>query len=155
MSEIPESTPNNPDLLRAIRILNEENCTCVLCKGDVLLTSHERGIKPLLQWLRQGAFPQGFSAADKVIGKAAAFLYVLAGASEVYSFVISEPAYRTLTEHGITVHFEHCVEAIYNRNRTGFCPMETAVKNVKTPEEALGKITETLKRLQESSKLKM
>ena len=44
-----------------------------------LRTDDRRGILPLMQWLSDGEFLRGAVVADKVIGKAAAFLLVLGG----------------------------------------------------------------------------
>lgn len=57
-----------------------------------MLTSTERGVKPLLQWLDGENSVKGFSAVDKVVGRAAAFLYVLLEVKEVYAGVMSEGA---------------------------------------------------------------
>ena len=57
-----------------------------------MLTSTERGVKPLLQWLDGENRVKGFSAVDKVVGRAAAFLYVLLEVKEVYAGVMSEGA---------------------------------------------------------------
>ena len=77
------------------------------------------------------------AAADKVIGKAAAYLYVLLGVSDIYAYVISQPALDVLNRYGIRVQYETLVPAVRNRTDTGFCPMETAVLPVDEPEQAL------------------
>ena len=56
----------NCDLERAREIFDSGDYTCVLCKGEVTLTSTERGVKPLLNWLDGENVLKGFSAADKV-----------------------------------------------------------------------------------------
>ena len=73
----------NCDLERAREIFDSGDYTCVLCKGEVTLTSTERGVKPLLNWLDGENVLKGFSAADKVVGRAAAFLYILMEVKEV------------------------------------------------------------------------
>lgn len=45
-----------------------------MCKGSTIYISTERGVKPLIDRIDDGTDLQGFSAADKVVGKAAAFL---------------------------------------------------------------------------------
>ena len=74
------------DLKKAIDILNSGQYTCVLCKDNEIHISTERGVKPLLEWLESGIALKGFSAADKVVGKAAAFLYVLLGVT-TYAYI--------------------------------------------------------------------
>ena len=89
----------------------------------------------------------GFSAADRVVGKAAAFLYCLLKVSCVYAGVISEPALQVLQAQGIPVFYSTLVPAIKNRTGDGFCPMETAVWDLKDPKKAPDTIRETLKKL--------
>ena len=56
-------------------LLAEENLTCVLSDGNRLIKSRERGVKPLIGFIESGKSFKGFTAADKVVGKAAALLY--------------------------------------------------------------------------------
>lgn len=125
------------DLERAKAMLDEQQLTCALVKGDWVYTSTERGIKPLFDCLNQPQKECGFSAADKVIGKAAAFLYVLLEAKEIYAGVISKPALTVLEEAGIEVAYDCLTDVIRNRAGNGICPMETAVRDVSDPREAL------------------
>ena len=73
--------------------------TCVLTDGAEIYTSTHRGVKPLVQFLESGKAFVGFSAADKVVGKAAAYLYVLLGVKEIYAQIISETAEKVLSAH--------------------------------------------------------
>ena len=127
----------NEDLMQAKAMLDAEGYTCVLRRGTFSYVSKERGITPLLQWLDTGMNFKEAAAADKVIGKAAAYLYVLLGVSDIYAYVISQPALDVLNRYGIRVQYETLVPAVRNRTDTGFCPMETAVLPVDEPEQAL------------------
>lgn len=120
-----------------MNVLNSGPYTCVACRGDVIHTSTERGVKPLLDWLDNKIDLKGFSAADKVVGKAAAFLYVLLGAAEVYAPVMSESAIDTLAGNGVQPYFKQSVKHIINRTGTGFCPMEEAVMDITEPAAAV------------------
>lgn len=53
--------------------------------------------------------------ADKVVGRATAFLYCLLGVSEVYPNVMRRPAAQVLARHGIAAHCGKLVEGIINR----------------------------------------
>lgn len=130
----------NTDLEQAKALLSQGICTCALCKADVWRTSSERGVKPLLSWLDSREVLREFSAADKVVGKAAAFLYVLLGVKQVYAPVMSRLARETLIKHGIKASYDTLTDAIRNRTDTGFCPMETAVRDIEDPSEALAAI---------------
>ncbi|MDE7303848.1 MAG: DUF1893 domain-containing protein, partial [Oscillospiraceae bacterium] len=127
----------NNDITEAINIFNGDKYTCVLCKESAVYVSTERGVKPLLDWLDNGIDLQGFSAADKVVGKAAAFLYVLHGVKEVYAKVMSEGAICVLNDNGISTKYDIAVKNIINRAGTGDCPMEEAVGELSSPLEAL------------------
>lgn len=137
----------NSDLNRAIDRLQSGAYTCVLCKGDETFTSTERGVKPLVGWLDGGVELNGFSAADKVVGKAAAFLYVLLGVTEVYAPIMSKGAVRVFAKHGVRVYCDQAVQKIVNRAGTGFCPMEEAVGDITDPAVALKAIKEKQKNL--------
>ncbi len=127
--------------------LLESTYTCVLKSNDRLLTSSERGVKPLLDWLDAGMDLGAFSAADRVVGNSAAFLYVLLGVKEVYAHVLSRSALKTLEQHQIPVTYGTLVDAIQNRQKTGNCPIEEAVKGETDPTAALVKIRARLAEL--------
>ncbi len=137
------------NLVKAVSELKRENSgnTCALCRGSVVYTTTERGVKPLLGWLDSGIDFKGFSAADKVVGKAAAFLYVLLGVAEVYAPVVSEAAVEVLSRGNIAVKYENAVPHIINRKGDGICPMEQAVSNIDAPNSALDAIRKRLSEL--------
>lgn len=135
------------DMKRAIEYLERNLYTCVLCKGEELICSHARGVRPLLELLDSGRDLRGFCAADKVVGRATAFLYRLLGVRRVHAKVLSLPAIRVLLSGGISVIGEELVLGIRNRTDTGPCPMENATANTEDPEEALAIIRETLVKL--------
>lgn len=137
----------NKDLNQARTVLSQGGFTCVLCRGGIILTSSARGIAPLLAFLEEGQW-SGFSAADKVVGKATAFLYVLMDVRAVYAPVMSKAAARILTDHGVECVYETIVDAVFNRSRTGYCPMEPAVRDIEDPGLALAAIRQTLTLLQ-------
>ncbi len=137
---------------RARFALHDGGYTCYIIKDHEIYTSYHRGVKPLLDWLDCGVDLQGGIAADKVIGKAAAFLYVLLGVSYVYADVISKPALGVFEKYGIECEYGTLVDAIENRTKDGFCPMERAVWDVETPEGIPALLKEALLKLAEESK---
>ncbi len=138
----------NEDLNKASKILTQEGCTCVLCKDAVVYKSHTRGVAPLLKFLDDGVDLKGFSAADKVVGKAPAFLYCLMGVSGVSARVMTRCALQILGDHGIEARYETLCDGILNRKKDGFCPMEMATREIWEPEEALHAIREALEKIQ-------
>ena len=131
------------------KILIDGEYTCVLSDGNEFITSKERGVKPLLTLVNQNANLKNFCAADKVVGKAAAFLYVLLGVKSVYAITISKYALSVFQKYNINVTYDIVTDAILNRKGDGFCPMESAVLNIDNPGDALkciNKKTEELKK---------
>ena len=133
-------------LKKAKELLESGGYTCVLTDGTAVHTSMFRGVKPLVQFLVNGTIPSGLSAADKVVGKATAYLYVLLKVKELYSLVISEPALVVLEANGIHAEYGQLVPNIINRKGDGICPFEMAVMDITDPETAYEAI---LRKMQE------
>lgn len=125
------------DLLKARTLLDGSDFTCVVCRDESVLTATERGVKPLLNWVETGVDLTGFSAADRVVGRGAAFLYCLLGVQAVYARVMSRPAAQVLEAHGIRTLTDSLVDGIINRQGTGPCPFEDAVMHITDAREAL------------------
>lgn len=135
----------HPDLENCKAILENENLTCVVKQGDKVLKTTDRGIKPFMQWIESGENLRGAVAADKVVGKAAAFLMEKAGISAVYAAVLSEPAEDVLKNAEIEYKFTHLVPRIQNRKGDGLCPMESAVMEIENAETAFAALREKLR----------
>lgn len=125
----------NKDILKAKDILTD-GYTCVLVKDDVIYTSKETGIMPMMNFIGKNTDLNGFSVADKIVGKAVAMLFVFAGIKEVFTDVLSTSALDVLTKNNIKVSYNILTEKIINRLKTGICPMEIAVSNTDSPSEA-------------------
>ena len=125
------------NLEQAKLLLEQGEFTCVFCKAEQVITCKERGVKPLLALLEANQDLQGYSVADKVVGKAAAMLYVCMQVRQVYAPVMSEAAERTLLRHGIGALHDKKVDRIQNRRGDGLCPMESAVWDIDDPNVAL------------------
>ena len=135
-------------LEKAKMLLQKTGSTCVLCGSDVILTDNRRGVRPLLDLLEGNTAVTGFAAADKVVGKAAAYLYCLLGIGSLYAGIISAPALEALESRNIPVEYGSLVPSIRNRTSNGPCPMENAVLHIDNPEDALLAIEATLMKLQ-------
>lgn len=109
--------------------------TCVLMKGSVILKSEYSGIRPMLEWLGENRDLAGFSVADRIVGKAAAMLFVKAKLASVYADVLSVPGKAYLEAHGIPFAYGTLTERIINRKGNGLCPMEQTVLNMDDAEE--------------------
>lgn len=128
---------------KAIEYL-KEGYTLALVGDNGVYLSKKRGVEPLLYHIEQKTDLRGFFCADKVVGKAAAYLYVLLGVREIYCLTMSLGAREVLERYGIQYTAESTVPYIINRNNDGPCPMESAVANALDPENALALIQKRL-----------
>lgn len=135
------------NLEKAKSLLVTAGHTLVLCNGQIVITDKRRGIRPLLDLTEGKLDGCDFSAADKVVGKAAAYLYCILQIKCLYARIISQPALDILKRAGVFVEYDELVCAIRNRTNDGFCPMEQAVWNIDDPESALSAIYDTLSKL--------
>ncbi len=136
------------DLLCAKEILKEDpKLTCVLCRGEDFYTSQKRGIAPMMEFLDAEIPLRGFSAADRIVGKAAAMLFALAGVKEVFAEVTTHHALRIFERYGISCTYGILTAGIVNREGSGPCPMEKAVAEIESLNEAREAIRETMERL--------
>ena len=104
--------------------------SCVLCRGSAVFASKERGIKPLVEFCRSGEKLSGFSAADKIVGRAAAFLYAFMGVKTVHACVLSRGGEQVLKAYSINYSYDILCDEIINRKGTDVCPMEKAVRDI-------------------------
>lgn len=72
---------------------------------------------------------RGAEVADKVIGKVAASILVMAGVRTIYADTLSKIALPILEENGIEYSYNNLVEYIQNSDKTGMCPMENRFKD--------------------------
>ena len=116
-------------------LISSTDYTCAGERDGVLLFAlRGMGIKPLILVHEQA--PQllaGARLCDKVIGKAAATLCVLAGVKSVHGLVMSETAATFLGAHGITHSCDESVPFIQNRTGDGLCPLESACAAIADP----------------------
>ena len=113
------------DLEQAIQALGGH--TLALCKDGGIITSDKRGVAPMVGFIREGKELHGYSAADKVVGKAAAMLFIKAGITALHAVTLSKSAEALLKSHGVTVSCDTSAEYIINRDKTGMCPREQTV----------------------------
>lgn len=134
-------------LEKAKELLETGGYTCVLTDGERVHTSVLRGVRPLVQLVESKLPTAGFSAADKVVGKATAYLYVLLGVRGLYAQVISRSALEVLQAAGITVRYDTLVGHIINRQGDGICPFEEAVLEARDPDTAYAAIREKMRQM--------
>ena len=120
-----------------------------LCRDGEIVTDDGKGISPMIKFIGEGKALNGFSAADLIVGKAAAMLFVKAGIAEVYGKVMSESAADFLKSHGVKFSYETLTEKIINRAGTGICPMEQTVAEIDSVDEAYIALCNKLEQLRQ------
>lgn len=121
-----------------------------LVRGDEVKLFDGKGIAPLVKAVEKGNL-SGFSAADLVVGKAAALLMTSAGITCVFAKCVSEAGLKVLKSHGIACSYDVIAEKIMNRDGTDVCPMEKTVQNIDDPSAALVAIKQKLAELMQKS----
>lgn len=139
------------NLKKAKELLKDSQYTCVLCKYDTIYTSTLKGISPMVEFLRNGINLKGFSAADKIVGKAAAMLFSLAEVKEVYAEVLSKSAAEYLSDRNIAFSYDTLTDKIINRKGDGICPMEKTVADLTDEKSAFEAIKNKLNELRKES----
>jgi len=125
------------DIERAKELLAEGNFF-VAVRGERVIVENERGIASLLRFASEKPSElAGASVADKIAGRAAAFLMTLCGVKEVYAEVLSKGAARIFEEQDTPFSFGVLADDIRDRTGRDICPMERAVKDIFSPEQAL------------------
>ena len=74
--------------------------------------------------------------ADRVVGRAVAFLSVHFQVSAVFAVITSMEEIRVLEDNNVHYQFEKCIPNSLNRKRSDICPFEKLALTFKTPDEA-------------------
>jgi hypothetical protein len=125
------------DLDQARALFSSGEYTGVLCRGRHQHVWRTKGLAELVKLIDARIDLRGYSAADKVVGKAAAMLYQLVGVTAVHAAVTSPPAQAQFRAAGIELTYDTVVPMIRNADGSGPCPMEMAVDSTDDPAEAL------------------
>ena len=131
-----------------IDLLHSGGYSCAIANGDIIRTFTQRGVADLYDLLTQEPdFLKGALIADKVVGKGAAALMILGGIKELHTDIISSKALELFQDSDIKVSFIQEVPFIWNRDHTGWCPVETMCSEEKSAEAILPLIHNFLKRI--------
>jgi hypothetical protein len=143
----------NQDLELATLKLTENNLSLVIVKnGKVIFETRKQGISGFLQAIeKQQKNLVGASAADKIVGVAAATLCVYSRLVSMFALTISEAGIRVLEENNIAFVFERNVTNILNRDKTDVCPFEKLAMNSGSPDEAYVKLKSLANQLMKKS----
>ena len=145
----PVNTKATNPISRARERLQSGLATCIVTRDGVIIREASgNGVKPILELLdNEPEALYGAEVVDKVIGKAAAMLLVLAGARYVYGEIMSVSGRETLQKHGIIAEYGICIDVISNRDGNGICPLEKSVLKVEDAREAYQILKNTIAEL--------
>lgn len=127
---------------RLCEILHSGGHTLVVrSAGGVVKCFDGRGVSDLYRLLNSDpTFLKDAEIADKVVGRAAAALMIIGGVRKLHTDVISSLALSLFQGPEIDVTYDEVVPHIINRNRDGWCPLETRCKDSLTPAECYDRI---------------
>jgi hypothetical protein len=131
------------DLDVAKNRLIQKNLSLVIVKNcKVLYETESHGIGDLLKAINQIQNQmKGASVADRVVGRAAALLFVFSGVKAVFAVTASDGGIDVLKESSVFCEYENRVTGVLDLKRTDVCPFEKLVAKLSSPEKAY----ETLK----------
>ena len=153
-SGFPGGRPGEDVLAEARKRILCGKASCVVIRGKrIAWTASGHGVAPLLTlYERSPELLKDAWVVDKVIGKAAAMLLVLAGAAGAYGVLMSDAALLYLKSHGLRADSGRRVSRILNRTGDGVCPMERAVADTEDPEEGYRLLKKAVGQLRKSAR---
>lgn len=133
-----------------INLLNEGNFACVIQNKDEVRTFSQRGVADLYQlYTQEREFLQGATVVDKIVGKAAATLMIAGGVKKLHTNIISQLALDILQGKEMEVSYNQIIPHVINRDKSGWCPMETLCKD----EQNITKLLQIIDDFQKKLKL--
>jgi hypothetical protein len=113
--------------------------------GKTLATGERSGVADLLAIAeKHGRDLAGAAVADRVVGRAAALVFLFLGVYSVYAQRISDAGLAALEAGSIPVEYGEQVPAILNRAQDGPCPFETRAATIRDPSLAPQALAEVL-----------
>ena len=124
-----------------LRLIEKNLSLVIVNNGKVVFETKKQGVNGFLQaieTLNQDLIEA--SVADKIVGVAAALLFVYSGVSSVFALTISKGGLKVLEDNNIVCLFEKKVSNILNRIKTDVCPFEKLAMDSKSSDEAYLKL---------------
>jgi len=156
----------NPKVLKKVRIIfnrsvvkqaidmidGGEASLVIIKQRKIVHTDIRTGISAVLDLLENSPDLLDKSIViDKVVGKAAASLFILGKAGFVYGLIMSRPAKSLLDEANSGNRHNVLVDVIQNRTKTGVCPIEQSIYDIFNPNDAITAIKERLEQLRNNT----
>ena len=133
------------DLEKAKDYFYSQKASMVLCKDDEKFITQEKGLTPLINLIESGDDYFEYSACDKVVGRAAAFLYVLLGVKEIHAKVMAKLAIQILDKAEIKYSADEFVDTILDDQLKDTNPLEEVVLRSGSANNALRDLKAFLK----------
>lgn len=128
------------DLLAEMKARIDAGAAVVVAKDGVIIAEEEgHGVEPVLRLLDADRL-RGAIVFDRVVGRAAASVFVVGGAKKAFTLLADEGSAAFCREHGLALTAEKTVDRILNRDRTGACPLEQAVDGIDDPRKMVDAI---------------
>jgi hypothetical protein len=126
------------DLDVAEQILKSKDCNFVLVKNShPMVVSNDHGLKKPLEIASTSPHAaDGAAVADRIVGKAAALIYVFLKVRSVFARTISQEGYNILKKHLVEAKMDMIIPRIIGKDGEHICIFERAVQNVNDPKEA-------------------
>jgi hypothetical protein len=123
------------------RLKNKELNLVFIKNSELVFETKKEGLAGFLQAIEEcnGALA-ATSVADKVIGKAAAFLCIYSKVKAAFAITLSQGGREILNTGNIYIEFENLTPTILNLKKTDQCPFEKLVENITEPETAYKEI---------------
>lgn len=126
----------------AVSLIEKDGKACVVIKDGVFVAVKDgKGVSPLLELLDSSPdLLKDAAVVDKIVGRAAAAICVVAGVKSVYGVTTSADAISFLSAHDIPCESLNTVPKILNREKNGLCPLDDSCKDLDDPAKMLDAI---------------
>ena len=142
------------NLTKALELISTDDTVFAAVSDNDTITSPVKGISFVASLCNESKDLSRYCVADKIVGKAAAMLFVLLNVKVLHAKTLSKAGKKVLEDSGVDFTYDVLTDMIVNRTGDGMCPMECAVKEDSLPYEALKHINETIARLKSAHNTK-
>jgi hypothetical protein len=119
------------------RLIQKDLSLVIVKDAKVLFETDSHGIGDLLKAINQIQNQmKGSSVADRIVGRAAALLFVFSGVQAVFAVTASDGGIEVLKKNSVFCEYESRVTSVLNLKRTDVCPFEKLVAKLSSPEKA-------------------
>ena len=119
------------------RLIQKDLSLVIVKDAKVLFETESHGIGDLLKAINQIQNQmKGSSVADRIVGRAAALLFIFSGVQAVFAVTASDGGIEVLKKNSVFCEYKSRVTSVLNLKRTDVCPFEKLVAKLSSPEKA-------------------